>query len=577
MGIRAENGGIAVHAIPGTWSVLFGLDATEEARQGLLGFALGKRSRSGDIRWQRGFKFFAETVPDPQPGERRSTLEHPIQSFLWGDYSAVPGRETGYVFRPLYGTPGALTAGPDVELSVRTHGENGARHEVFFNRGAIPSQAFADRFGNVGPTEEETNDPDNDKVKWLSRGLLEAALAFIASANGPDFELRVAAYEFYYQPILIALRIAAGTGAKVQICFDGGDRKRDGSITPTSISTENRAAVQRAGLDSAANVTLRPRTRYSAITHNKFIVLLKNGEPKAVFTGSTNFTPSGFLGQSNVGHLVRDPAVAARYNTYWEKFATDPGTRGFKTFNSTTFPDPPDAVAPQGTTTIFSPRRAGMMDWYAKRLGEAASNVMFTAAFGVATELAEKFGEDRDFLRFLLMEKPDRNPDEQRLIERDRDTRIALGQHFNRDAIRLQTDGFRLDQWFREEEHFRKQGHIFYVHTKYMLIDALSNDPQVLSGSANFSRNSVESNDENMLLIRGEEARTAAEIYVNEFMRMFNHFYFRTVAIRRAFERRNRPGGAEPRPVSNLDPTDAWTGTYFTQGTYHDRRRILFR
>ncbi|POF34043.1 phospholipase D-like domain-containing protein [Roseibium marinum] len=576
MSIRAENGGISIHAIPGTRSVLFGLDATEEARIGLLGFALGKRAGDGRIRWQRGFKFFAETVPDPQPGERRSTLEHPIQSFLWGDYSAGPDQTFTYVFRPLYGTPENLVPGPDVEVTVRTHGESGSRHAVFFNRGAIPSQAFADRFGNAGPNDDEKNDPDNDKVKWLSRGLLEAALSFISEANGPRFELRVAAYEFYYQPILNALRIAAGTGAKVQVCYDGGDRKRDGSISATSISTENAAAIGAAGLDGAANVTLYPRTRYSGISHNKFILLLEDGQPRAVWTGSTNFTPSGFLGQSNVGHLVRVPEVAGRYNTYWEEFARDPATRGFKTFNTAEFPTPPDAPPPEGTTTIFSPRRKGMMEWYANRLAAAGSSVMFTAAFGVATELAEKFGEDRDFLRFLLMEKPDRNPDEQRLIERDRDTRIALGQHFNRDAIKLETGGFRLDQWFREEEHFRKKGHIFYVHTKYMLIDALGQDPQVLSGSANFSTGSVESNDENMLLIRGGEARVSADIYLNEFMRMFNHFYFRTVAIRRARQQRGRSGG-DTRPVSNLDPTDGWTRTYFTPGTYHERRRTMFR
>ncbi|GAB4514236.1 MAG: phospholipase D-like domain-containing protein [Roseibium sp.] len=576
MGTRSENGGISVHAVPGTRSVLFGLDAMEQARRNLLGFALGKRSAAGDIRWRRGFKFFAETVPDPQPGERRSTLQHPIQSFLWGDYSARPGEEADYVFRPLYGSPRDLVAGPDVEVKVRMHDETEGRHGVFFNRGAIPSQAFADRFGNVGPTADEVNDPGNDKVAWLSRGLLEAALAFIAEASGSRFELRVAAYEFYYQPILTALRMAAGTGARVRICYDGGDRKRDGSITQTSISTENAAAIAAAGLDGAANVSLHPRTRYSAITHNKFIVLLEDGAPRAVWTGSTNFTPSGFLGQSNVGHLVRDPGVAGRYNAYWQEIAGDPATRGFKTFNTAEFPTPANAAAPAGTTTVFSPRRAGMMEWYANRLGGARSGAMFTAAFGVATELAEKFGEDRDFLRFLLMERPDRNPDEQRLIERDRDTRIALGRHFNRDAIRLETDGFRLDEWFREEEHFRKKGHIFYVHTKYMLLDALGETPQLFTGSANFSTGSVESNDENMLLIGGEEARKPAEIYLNEFMRMFNHFYFRTVALERA--RRQRPlSGIEARPVSNLDPTDRWTNSYFTPGTYHERRRVMFR
>jgi phosphatidylserine/phosphatidylglycerophosphate/cardiolipin synthase-like enzyme len=42
-----------------------------------------------------------------------------------------------------------------------------------------------------------------------------------------------------------------------------------------------------------------------------------------------------------------------------------------------------------------------------------------------------------------------------------------------------------------------------YIHTKYMLIDPLGNDPLVVCGSANFSRPSQRTNDENMLVIRG--------------------------------------------------------------------------
>ena len=42
---------------------------------------------------------------------------------------------------------------------------------------------------------------------------------------------------------------------------------------------------------------------------------------------------------------------------------------------------------------------------------------------------------------------------------------------------------------------------MFYVHTKFMLIDPLSEDPVVITGSANFSKNSLVNNDENMLLI----------------------------------------------------------------------------
>ena len=101
----------------------------------------------------------------------------------------------------------------------------------------------------------------------------------------------------------------------------------------------------------------------------------------------------------------------------------------------------------------------------------------------------------------------------------------------------MKIDGYSLDEWFREEEHFRKKGHVFYIHTKYMLIDALSDSPQIFTGSANFSDSSVTGNDENMMLLHGPSFRAVADVYINEFMRLFNHLYFRTVAVRLAKEK----------------------------------------
>lgn len=567
-----EADGITVRAIVGTRAVILGFDATTEAaRSGLLGFGIGKRQADGQVIPLRGFKFFAETVAEPKPGERRSTFEHPIQDFQWGDYSVPPASDVSYVVRAIYGCPEALEMGPEIEVPVHTGNDIGSLHEVHFNRGAIPSQAFADRFGNVGPTDEEMNDPTNEKVKWLSRGLLDALLGFISEARGPNHELRVAAYEFVYQPVLEALVSAAGRGAKVRICFDGGDRRSDGSINPSHTSADNIAEITRLGLGSAPTVSLHPRTRYSRIPHNKFIVLRENDHPAAVWTGSTNFTPSGFLGQSNVAHLIRDPALAAHYDTYWEKIATDPETAPFKKFNSEHFTNTTELV-PGRIYPIFSPRRTGMLDWYAKAIRDTTESIMFTAAFGVAQPLAEALGEDRDFLRLLLMERREKNLERQALITSDPDTVIALGERLSADAIKYEIDGFQLDEWFRKEEHFRSKGNIFYIHTKILGLDLLSDDPKIFTGSANFSKGSVEANDENMLLMRGAGFSKIAEIYAVEFMRLFNHLYFRTVAVRNARLRRGSPAKA-----AILDPDDRWVARHFRSGGYHDHMRRLFR
>jgi phosphatidylserine/phosphatidylglycerophosphate/cardiolipin synthase-like enzyme len=155
-------------------------------------------------------------------------------------------------------------------------------------------------------------------------------------------------------------------------------------------------------------------------------------------------------------------------------------------------------------------------------------------------------------------------------LQRDRDTQIAIGPDLNKDAIALELEGHELDVWLKER-HYRDRGggHVFYVHTKIMCIDLLTDDPLVFTGSANFSPPSLLDNDENMVLIRGE--RSVADIYLTEFFRLFNHFYFRYVAQETA--KRNRGDANE---IVFLEEDDCWTDASYTPGRYHCRRRELF-
>jgi phosphatidylserine/phosphatidylglycerophosphate/cardiolipin synthase-like enzyme len=564
MRVRRKRSGVSVHAISGTYVVLLGLDADEAAREGLLGFAIEREDHTEDERyWLKGFKTFEETEPDPCPGSLFSTLEHPIQTFLWGDYTAKPDHEYTYRVRPVRGQPKQLEYGPDVTVRVKTERVDLGEHAIYFNRGAIASQAYARKFQNRVPDVEDLSD---GATAWLSRGLMEAALDFIAEAQESRFGLRVAAYEFNFPPILEALQAAAGRGADVKIVYEAGSEKKRGVLVPTSTTKANERAIDTVGLDRRL---VKGRTKRKAIPHNKFIVLLENDVPIQVWTGSTNFTPSGFLGQSNVGHVVRNRDVAQLYLGYWEQLADDAEFADLRAWNAANTPFPKSPLS-EPITPLFSPRpRSRMLDWYADRIGQARQTVMLTAAFGVNKKLAQRFAEDRDFLRFIITEKALRG-EAADLIKRDRDTRVAVGSTLGVDARRQRIPGWELDEWYMREEHFRRVGQVFYVHTKYMLVDVLTDDPLVFSGSANFSTNSLLNNDENMLLIRGNQA--VADIYLGEFVRLFNHFYFRTIANRLAQE-----DSLEERRAAYLDASGKWIKSYFTRGRYHNLRRELFR
>lgn len=113
---------------------------------------------------------------------------------------------------PAYGTPKLLTldeaAATTVEItteseqgSVLDDGGAAARHDIYFNRGAAGSQAYARKFGGARPDE---NKPDSEPMKWLSRGLFEALTGFIGRAAGTDaadYKLRAMLYEFRYPAV----------------------------------------------------------------------------------------------------------------------------------------------------------------------------------------------------------------------------------------------------------------------------------------------------------------------------------------------------------------------------------------
>jgi phosphatidylserine/phosphatidylglycerophosphate/cardiolipin synthase-like enzyme len=109
------------------------------------------------------------------------------------------------------------------------------------------------------------------------------------------------------------------------------------------------------------------------------------------------------------------------------------------------------------------------------------------------------------------------------------------------------------------------KGHVFFVHAKVLLIDPLSDDPLICSGSANFSKNSLTANDENMLLIRGNTR--VADIYMTELDRIFRHFRARDIINATADQHKN---------VLLLDTTDSWIEPNFKDGTFKNNRRLLF-
>lgn len=309
---------ISTRAIAGTHVVLLGMNADSAAADGLLGFAIERTDHTeNERRFLPNFLLFEAN--DRGADSDHSSFRNPLQAFLWGDYTAKPDHAYTYRVIAMYGTPKDLSPGDEVEVDIVTESVASGAHAIFFNRGAATSQAYVTKFGHTPPDKV----PDRAAYTWLSRGLEEAMLSFIGQATSQGWGLRAAVYEFEYAPALQAFGAAADRGVDVKIVYDAVDNSTPKQPVPQP-ATDNKVAIEATDIERLCT----PRRNTRQIPHNKFVVLLRDGEPVEVWTGSTNVTAGGIFGHSNVGHVVRDRAVARSYLAYWQQLSGDPRLRG---------------------------------------------------------------------------------------------------------------------------------------------------------------------------------------------------------------------------------------------------------
>jgi phosphatidylserine/phosphatidylglycerophosphate/cardiolipin synthase-like enzyme len=94
-----------------------------------------------------------------------------------------------------------------------------------------------------------------------------------------------------------------------------------------------------------------------------------------------------------------------------------------------------------------------------------------------------------------------------------------------------------------------------------------------LTGSANWSEASVNVNDENMVVIRGD--KRVADIYFGEFMRIFAHHRFRE-SVARHIEEFGSAAFNTWKPQDLFEDWRKWVPMHFRAGSEHDIKRRYF-
>ncbi len=558
MRVRTVAQGLTVNAIAGSYVVVLGMNINDADRAGLRGFAIQREDMTEDETfWMKGMKTFQTVEPNPAAGEQFSSLVHPLQTFQWADYSAKPGNTYVYKVVAMTGNPSALQQRASASVTVTT--ENIVDdHTIHFNRGAAASQEYARRFQNKAPSQVGQAAYD-----WLSRGLVEGIVAFIERAKGAGFGLKGAFYEFQWPVVLTALHDAKTRGASVEIVFDDIDNE-------TGPHGDNEDAIKLAQLKAVCT----PRSN-GTLMHNKFLVLTEKNKPKALLFGSTNLTENGIYGHANCTHVVEDATIAAKYLEYFKKLKTDPVTTGksnpYKQWTITNTPAPAQAFT-NGMAPVFSPRsNLKALQWYGTLAGSAKDALFMTFAFGMNPVFKTVYGQQDQVLRVGLMEKEwnGKNKEAQiaaiRKIQALPNVVIAIGN-------RIPLNGF--DRWLGEIDRITNPVNVHWIHLKFMLVDPLSNDPTVVTGSANFSDASTSTNDENMIVITGN--RRVADIYFGEYMRLYSHYAFREAV--KIFLDNNPHAKPEDMKQGFLIEKGDWTAPYFDpkDKTGKRARRIYF-
>lgn len=532
-----------VKAYAGTNGVLLAFDVAEARRPGLLGFAVQAQKGSKPKVWLfNSLTFAGKEHTFPQYHATPSNIA-PFQKFRWADYSVDPGTYCQYRVYLVYGTADVPQLGECLDVALTTDNGLPKGQRVLFNRAVAASQAFSRKFPELDqklsdnktlPLEEW---PDAPK-QWLEHGLLALITSFIERAEGPDWSLDVAIYEYELKDIVDAVNAAQARGVKVRVLYHAAVGEEQ--------TAQNEASLAFIPADSKrGRVTQK-------IFHDKFIVLGRfDGKaeyrPEAVLCGSTNFTANGVYRQANVVHVLDDGAVAGRYEQVFEQIWAAPAdvaaTREWITANNPIDLNQPLFIG-------FSPR-TGQADLQAfeQIIKGARRDLLFATAFDLPPAILDALlGQPHDaVLRYGVQ---------------DTESRIS-GVHGDRSddfvAAALLNTG--LEGWLNETLKGQK-GHLL-IHTKAVVTDFTTDSPTLISGSHNLSVPASGGNDENFLIIHGDT--DLADRYGLEILRFYEHYRFRYYAKKLALKE-----------VSPLAADDSWSLAYYQPDDLKMLSRLRF-
>jgi phosphatidylserine/phosphatidylglycerophosphate/cardiolipin synthase-like enzyme len=569
---------------------------------GCLGFALYR----GDVHagtWQAlpALASFEGTPPDA----KLTTAEGPIQKFWWKDLGARRGGLYRYRIVPMGGKPGALKPLARVEpllTNVVSVTSDRGVFQVYFNRGIVASQALVKALGAPSASRllRHLADPTDPIRRRLSGEIQIGLERLLERADATKGEVRGALYELD-DPRGLEQRLHGSNeqaASRRAIVLGNARTSKGKGETRENIpdaDAENRAALKAAGVEVIDRILPSGR-----IPHNKFLVLKEGHVPKAVLTGSTNWTRTGLCAQTNNALIINSAKVAAQYAAYWDQLEKDSahgdveGTWQGKELRNWTRQH--NAEASQAPTRLeddsasvevmFAPSTTKLLNAKKpeepgdlKRLFElvagAKQAVLFLAFDPGNHSILDAAGRalarnPKLFVRGALTsavratnfkEALDAAGGDAEDGERTNLTIAVIGEPSNDDEAARGEPDYRAipagavneaDAFGAWEAELRTAGHAI-IHDKIVVIDPFSTDCVVVTGSHNLGYRASSNNDENFVIIHGH--RALAEAYACHVLDVYDHYAWR-YWLAKLPEKFGRP----------LQADDTWQKRYLKNG-----------
>lgn len=520
-------------------------EATE--REDFLGFAIRRKPgfRGQPESWlPNRLTFGGAAREDEDVGSDKC----PIQKFLWWDARIDDehrGTDVTYWVAAVVGAADApeILAGSEAKIGVAIPRVVEGAIGTYFNRAVVSSQAFSRQFG-----EDLEGEKLDQALKWLANGMETAVPDFLARSPAAEGAIYHLSDEHWVIP---ALKAFSGSGSLVYHSTDKDD--------------SNDEVVKE--LKDTGHWECSPRTRAN-IMHNKFLVRVEDGEPRAVLMGSANFTTPGIATQANVIHTFESPKLARAYLARKHQLDGDPslaecaGEAGWSE---------PIKVGDARIRVFFSPEPREdreSIDTIVTAIRRARSSVLFCLFMPTDRALRAAAFESGDRGRMMFglvntipLEEPEEGGDSSaqakvELYHRSRRNKDVFSHSLF--ARGTEPEGF----WW-EVANLPGQGGRFpvWIHHKFVVIDAETNDPVIYTGSANMSKNALHRNDENLLEIRG--SRKLGAMYLAEGLRLYEHYRARA-----------QRGQWAKRPEKYaLRKNSSWARKYFVKGSPEAKAR----